>query len=261
MKLPKILLVGGGRMGSALLAGWREQGLAGAVVVDPAAPALGVDVVARAADIPAGFSPAAVVLAVKPQVAAAVVPDYARFGDAVFVSIMAGQTISALGGMLGPAAAVVRAMPNTPAAIRQGITVATAGPGVRPAQRDLADQLLAACGQVAWVEDEALLDAVTAISGGGPAYLFLLTELMERAALDHGIAPALARAMARQTVIGSAGLLAAGDEDAAALRRAVTSPNGTTERALAVLMQRAAWPQSVRAGIEAATPRSRELAR
>jgi pyrroline-5-carboxylate reductase len=154
----------------------------------------------------------------------------------------------------------VRAMPNTPAAVRQGITVGFAGPGVTAAQRALCDQLLTAVGAVAWVEDEALIDPVTAVSGGGPAYVFLLAELLEQAAIEQGIPPGLARLMARQTVAGSGALLAASTQDAADLRRAVTSPNGTTERALAVLMDQAAWPASISRAIAAATARSRELA-
>lgn len=263
MSLPPVVLVGGGRMGSAMLAGWREQGLAAAVIVDPSPAATlsgpGVQVVADAAAIPAGFIPAAIIFAVKPQAAPAVLPAYGRFTDALFISIMAGKTIAAIAASLGHAAAVVRAMPNTPAAVRQGITVAVAGGHVSPAQRALADALLSAIGQVAWVADEALLDPVTAISGGGPAYLFLLTELLEQAALDHGLAPDLARKLARQTVIGAAALLAAGDEDAAALRAAVTSPGGTTERALAVLRAPQAWPKAFAEAINAATARSRDL--
>lgn len=251
-------------MGAALLAGWRERGGGATVVVDPSAAAValaggGVRVVADAASVPADFAPAAVVFAVKPQMAAAALPAYARFAGAVFISIMAGKTAASVAALVGAGAAVVRAMPNTPAAIRQGITVAFAAPRVAPAQRDLADALLAATGRVAWVARETLLDPVTAISGGGPAYLFLLTELLEQAALDHGIAPDLARLLARQTVIGSAALLAAGDEDAAQLRRAVTSPGGTTERALAVLRAPDAWPRLFAEAIAAATARSREL--
>ena len=212
------------------------------------------------ASLPPGFAPEAVVLAVKPQMAAEALPAYARFaGRAVFISIMAGKTLHTIALMLGVKAAVVRAMPNTPAAVRQGITVAVAGAHVSAHQRGLAEELLTATGQMAWVEDEALLDPVTAISGGGPAYVFLLTELMEQAALDQGISPALARQLARQTVIGSAALLAASDEDAASLRVAVTSPKGTTERALAVLRADDAWPKSFAAAIQAATERSREL--
>jgi pyrroline-5-carboxylate reductase len=211
--------------------------------------------------IPADFAPACIVLAVKPQMAAEALPAYARHaGQAVVLSIMAGQTLRTISRLLGTDAPVVRAMPNTPAAIRQGITVACAGAGVTQAQRDLCDRLLAAVGKVAWVEQEGLLDAVTAVSGGGPAYVFLLAELLERAAAEQGIPPELARLLARQTVSGSGALLQASEEDAAVLRRAVTSPKGTTERALAVLMAQDAWPDLVSRAIAAATERSRELA-
>jgi pyrroline-5-carboxylate reductase len=261
--LPSILLVGLGKMGGSMLAGWRERGLAAAVAIDPALPPPAgpeVTVVADAGAIPAGFAPAAVVLAIKPQ-NAATAAQYARFAPgAVFLSIMAGRTIAGLAAALGPRAAIVRAMPNTPAAVRQGITVACPGPGVTPAQRALCDALLAAIGTVAWIDDEALIDPVTAVSGGGPAYVFLLAELLERAAVEQGIPADLARLLARQTVAGSGALLAASPDDAAALRRAVTSPKGTTERALAVLMEDAAWPALLSRAIAAATARSRELA-
>ncbi len=261
--LPPLLLVGCGKMGGAMLEGWRERGLSEAVVVDPylaAAPA-GVTLVREASAIPAGFAPAAVVLAIKPQEAPAALPAYARFaGGAVFASVMAGRTVAFMRGLLGAEAAVVRAMPNTPAAVRRGFTVACAGPGVSSGQRALADALLGATGEIAWVEEEGLLDPVTAVSGGGPAYVFLLAELMEQAAVEQGIPRDLARRMARATVAGSGALLAASAEDAAQLRKNVTSPKGTTERALAVLMEEAAWPELMSKAIAAATARSRELA-
>jgi pyrroline-5-carboxylate reductase len=263
--LPPILLVGGGKMGAALLAGWREQGLPTAIVIDPSPEAQkltapGINVYATPADIPHGFTPEAVILAIKPQMAAAASPSYARFANsALFVSIMAGKTLHAIAAMLGAKAAIVRAMPNTPAAIRQSFTVAVPNHLVSAADQALATQLLAAAGELAWVADEALLDPVTAISGGGPAYLFLLTELLEQTALAQGIPAPLARAMARQTIIGSAALLAASDQDAATLREAVTSPAGTTERALAVLRAEHALPKLFQDAIEAATQRSREL--
>jgi pyrroline-5-carboxylate reductase len=229
--------------------------------VRPASPGPEAVVLTDVADVPAGFAPAAVVLAVKPQNAAATLPLYARYGgSAVFLSIMAGRTVAGMRALLGAGAAVVRAIPNTPAAVRQGVSVAFAGPGVSPAQRRLCDTLLGAVGAVAWVEDEALIDPVTAVSGGGPAYVFLLAELLERAAVEQGIPAELARLLARRTVSGSGALLAASDDDAAALRRAVTSPKGTTERALAVLMADDAWPALLSRAIAAATERSRELA-
>jgi pyrroline-5-carboxylate reductase len=262
--IPPILLVGFGKMGGAMLAGWRERGLAPSIAVDPtrpASPGAEVTVVADAAEIPPGFAPAAVVLAVKPQAAAEALPHIARFTTgAVTLSIMAGRTVAGLRALLGDAAAVVRAMPNTPAAVRQGFTVAFPAPGVSPAQRALSDTLLSAVGEVAWIDDEALIDPVTAVSGGGPAYVFLLAELLERAAVEQGIPPDLARRMARRTVAGSGALLAASPEDAATLRRAVTSPKGTTERALAVLMAEDAWPALISRAVAAATARSRELA-
>ena len=264
--IPPILLVGCGRMGSAMLAGWREQGLAPSVGVDPspaAAAFAGPDmtVVADASLIPEGFAPAAVVLAVKPQNAAATLPDYARFSaHTVFLSIMAGRTIAGIAGLIGESAAIVRAMPNTPAAVRQGVTVGCPSASVSVPQRTLCDRLLQAIGKVAWVEDEALLDPVTAVSGSGPAYVFLLAELMEQAAIEQGIPPALARLLARQTVAGSGALLAASAEDASALRVAVTSPGGTTAEALSVLMNPDAWPVAMSQAIAAATRRSRELA-
>ena len=266
MSIPPILLVGCGRMGSAMLSGWREQGLAASVAVDPASAAAqwaGPDlaVVAEVGAIPEGFAPAAVVFAVKPQNAAETLPLYRRFvGKAVFLSIMAGRTIGGIRALLGDAAALVRAMPNTPAAVRQGVTVACPGSGVDTPQRVLCERLLQAIGVVAWVDAEGLLDPVTAVSGSGPAYVFLLAELMEQAAREQGIPADLARLLARQTVSGSGALLAASSEDAAALRVAVTSPGGTTERALAVLMAAEAWPAALSRAIAAATVRSRELA-
>jgi pyrroline-5-carboxylate reductase len=264
--IPPILLVGCGRMGSAMLSGWREQGLAPSVAVDPAPAAqafAGSDltVVTDAASIPEGFAPAAIVLAVKPQNAAETLPEYRRFaGQAVFLSIMAGRTIAGIASLLGSAASIVRAMPNTPAAVRQGVTVGCANNNAGSAQKALCDRLLQAIGKVAWIEDEALLDPVTAVSGSGPAYVFLLAELMEQAAIEQGIPPDLARLLARQTVSGSGRLLAESPDDAAALRKAVTSPGGTTAEALKVLMDPDAWPIAMSQAIAAATRRSRELA-
>ncbi|RYJ02884.1 MAG: pyrroline-5-carboxylate reductase [Acetobacteraceae bacterium] len=264
--LPPLLLVGCGKMGGAMLAGWLENGLADSVVVEPFAAAVAgfagrVTHVASPSEIPAGFRPGAVVLAIKPQEAAATLPAFAHLAgpETLFVSIMAGRNTAGMRALLGEGAAVVRAMPNTPAAVRQGFTVAFPGPGVTATQRALADRLLSAVGEVAWVEQESLIDPVTAVSGGGPAYVFLLAEVMEAAAIEQGLPPDLARRMARATVAGSGALLGASQDDAATLRRAVTSPKGTTERALAVLMESTAWPALMSRAIAAATERSREL--
>jgi len=263
--MTKILLVGCGRMGSALLTGWLDQGIAAAdvVVVEPARPALGaVTVVTEASAIPAGFLPDVVVLAVKPQAMAGVLPPYRRFaGQALILTIAAGKPIASFRAALGEAAAIVRAMPNTPAAVRRGITVCCAGPGVAPAQRDLAASLLAAVGEVGWVEDEALIDAVTALSGSGPAYVFLLVEAMAEAGARLGLDADLAMRLARATVAGSGELLRQSADDAASLRRAVTSPGGTTAAALAVLMDPASgFGPLLAQAIAAAEARSRELA-
>ncbi len=261
--IPPLLLVGFGKMGGAMLAGWREAGLSASIAVDPTSPASPgpeLTVLADAAAIPADFAPAAVILAVKPQSAAETLPLYRRFaGNSVFLSIMAGRTLAGMAALLG-AAAIVRAMPNTPAAVRQGVTVGCPNPRVSAAQRALCDRLLRAIGTVAWVEDEALLDPVTAVSGSGPAYVFLLAELMEQAAIAQGIPPDLARLLARQTVTGAGALLAASPEASAVLRKNVTSPKGTTEAALELLMAPDAWPRAVATAIAAATQRSRDLA-
>ncbi|RVT91974.1 pyrroline-5-carboxylate reductase [Rhodovarius crocodyli] len=267
--MPPLLLIGCGKMGGAMLAGWLEQGLPPeTVVVEPYAEAVSafagrVRHVASIAEIPADFAPAAVILATKPQEAPNALPQLARFvaSAPVFVSIMAGKTVAGMQALLGgEAARVVRAMPNTPAAVRQGFTVGFAGPGVTAGQKALADQLLRAVGDAAWVDDEALIDPVTAVSGGGPAYVFLLVEVMAAAGVAQGLPADLAMRMARATVAGSGALLAASPQDAATLRKNVTSPKGTTERALAVLMDEAAWPDIMKKAIAAATARSRELA-
>lgn len=253
-------------MGGAMFQGWAARGLEPSALVDPSPmPGLarGCDhVVAGLEALPPGFMARAAILAVKPQMAESVLPALApRLApDAVVLSIMAGRNIAGMRAALGGAACVVRAMPNTPAAIGQGMTVACAGPGVSDAQRDLCTELLSAVGEVAWVEDEVLIDAVTAISGSGPAYVFLLAELLEMAAIEEGVPAELARLLARKTVSGSGALLAASPEDAAQLRRNVTSPRGTTEAALSVLMAEAAWPDTLRRAVKAARKRAAELA-
>ncbi len=265
--LPPVLLVGAGRMGGALFAGWRTQNLAPSVLLDPNVPktlARAEDTVVASPDaIPPGFAPAAVILAVKPQVADATLPGLAARipAGAVVLSILAGTTIDRLAALLGPHRPIVRAMPNTPAAIGQGITAAYAGPHVTAAQHALCTALLEAAGEIVWLDQESLIDPVTAISGGGPAYIFLLAEILEQVAIERGLPAAIARQLARKTVAGSGALLGASTEDAAELRRAVTSPNGTTERALAVLMAPEAWPATLRAALLAAEDRARELAR
>lgn len=264
--MAKIILVGCGKMGSAMLAGWLAQGVTAAdvVVVDPHAVGLpdGVRVCDGAQDIPADFSPDIAILAVKPQVMADVLPAYGRFaGTTLFLSIAAGKTVDFFRTYLGAQAAVVRAMPNTPAAVGRGITVCVAGPGVSQTGRDLSSSLLAAVGQVAWIEDEALMDAVTAVSGSGPAYVFLLAEVMAAAGEKAGLPPELAAQLARATVSGAGELLRQSTDTAAQLRINVTSPGGTTAAALGVLMDEAKGMGPLMTdAVAAATRRGKELA-
>lgn len=264
-----VILVGCGNMGRALLEGWRAQGFDSArvIVVEPdaqraeAARAAAVKVIAEPAERPDLDRAAAVVFAVKPQAMATVAPAYAGAGGgaALFLSIAAGITTASLRDALGPAAAVVRAMPNTPAQIRRGITVAYAGHGVSDGQRTLADTLLAAVGEVAWIDDERLMDPVTAVSGSGPAYLFLLAECLADAGLAAGLPAALAERLARQTVIGAGALLGHAPEPAATLRQRVTSPGGTTAAALAILDGPDGLRPLFKRAVAAATERSRAL--
>jgi pyrroline-5-carboxylate reductase len=177
----------------------------------------------------------------------------------VVVSIMAGRTLNSIAGALNKSCALVRAMPNMPAAIGRGITVAVPR-GASPAQRDLASRLLAATGSVEWTEDEALMDAVTAVSGSGPAYVFLLAEALAEAGVASGLPAALAKKLARETVAGSGELLHRSELDAAVLRQNVTSPGGTTAAALDVLMARDGLAALMTRAVVAATKRSRELA-
>ncbi|MGM4926311.1 pyrroline-5-carboxylate reductase [Tardiphaga sp. 804_B3_N1_9] len=261
-----IVLAGAGKMGGAMLTGWIAGGLdpKRAIVIDPyvsdeikALAAKGVRLNPDVKDIGAV---AALVLAVKPQMFAEVGPTLrAIAGSSLVVSIMAGTTIAGIAKACG--GKVVRAMPNTPAAIGRGITVAVAASDVSPEQRGLTDALLRATGLVEWVEDESLIDAVTAVSGSGPAYVFLLAEEMARAGIAAGLPPELAMKLARETVSGSGELLRQSDLDAATLRKNVTSPGGTTAAALGVLMADDGFEPLLTRAIAAATARSKELAK
>jgi pyrroline-5-carboxylate reductase len=262
-----ILLAGAGKMGGAMLEGWLALGLAPEkiTVIEPQ-PANEITAWARHG-LRLNPSPgavgevAAVVVAVKPQTAPEAMPALVPFVGAatVVVSIMAGRTLRFLDGAL-PGVALVRAMPNTPAAIGRGITVAVANARVSAAQRELVHALLSAVGTVEWIDDEALMDAVTALSGSGPAYVFLLAEAMARAGAAAGLPPALAATLARATVAGAGELLHRSPLDAATLRQNVTSPGGTTAAALDVLMAKDGLEPLMTKAIAAATGRSRELA-
>jgi pyrroline-5-carboxylate reductase len=251
-----------------MLRGWLAAEVASrCVVVEPTGVPAGFEPAAEILwysspqELPAELKPDAVVFAVKPQVADEAVADYRSWAgsETLFVSIIAGKTLAGLARHLGRAA-IVRTMPNTPAAIGRGITVACANPRVTPDQRQLCDRLLAAIGQSAWVEDEALIDAVTAVSGSGPAYVFLLIEALARAGHAEGLPADLALQLAIATVAGSGELARISSETPARLRENVTSPGGTTRAALDVLMAADGLDPLIRRAVAAAAARSRELA-
>ena len=260
-----IALAGAGKMGGAMLTGWLAGGLdAKRVVVIEPMPSAEINALA-AKGIRLNPKDAAsvetLVVAVKPQ-------SFREAGSALkvrvapstlVVSIMAGTTMKSLQDICG--GAVVRAMPNTPAAIGRGITVAVAAKNVSTAQRATADALLRATGSVEWVEDEGLMDAVTAVSGSGPAYVFLLAEELARAGVAAGLPEALATRLARETVAGSGELLHRSELPSSTLRQNVTSPGGTTAAALEVLMGKDGMQQLMTRAIAAATARSKELAK
>jgi pyrroline-5-carboxylate reductase len=262
-----VVLVGAGKMGGAMLEGWLRLGLdpAKITVVEPSPSGELRSLAGRGlhlvAELPA-LRAAAVVVAVKPQSALAVVPKLAPLigGPTVVISIMAGRTLAFLQKPLPENAAIVRAMPNTPAAVGRGITVAVANEHTGANQRDLADQLLGATGAVEWIDNEGLMDAVTAVSGSGPAYVFLLAECLARAGVAAGLPDDLAERLARATIAGSGELLWRSTLDAAALRVNVTSPGGTTAAALDVLMGPNGLNSLMDKAVAAATRRSRDLA-
>jgi len=259
-----VLLIGCGRMGGSLLKGWRESGVVDrAIVVDPALPSLpGTTVVASLAEV-AGDLPKTILLAVKPQMLDAVLPGLKERlpADALVISIAAGKTLAYFADRLGASAAVVRTMPNTPAAIGRGITVCCAGAKVDEAGRATTDSLLSAVGEVTWTADESLMHAVTAVSGSGPAYVFLLIEALQAAAEAAGLPADLAARLARETVTGSGELARLSPDAPAKLRADVTSPGGTTAAALAVLMADDGLPALMKRAVAAATARSEELAK
>ncbi|WP_225120123.1 pyrroline-5-carboxylate reductase [Bradyrhizobium sp. BRP22] len=260
-----IALAGAGKMGGAMLTGWLAGGLdAGRVIVIDPQPSAEISALATQG---VRLNPKdeghvdTLVVAVKPQSfrsAGAALKSLVAPSTLV-VSIMAGTTIASLEEVCG--GALVRAMPNTPASIGRGITVAVAANKVSATQRATADALLRATGAVEWVDDEDLMDAVTAVSGSGPAYIFLLAEELARAGIEAGLPEELAARLARATVAGSGELLHRSDLPAATLRQNVTSPGGTTAAALEVLMAADGLrPLMIRA-IAAATKRSKELAK
>lgn len=265
-----LLLAGCGNMGAALLQGWIAAGTAPAAVrvIDPA----GADRAVAAGSLPElvfsappqdGATPRAIVLAVKPQILAEVLPPLRPLigEDTLVISVAAGTTLSTLSGLTGGHRRLIRAMPNTPAAVGRGATVMAALPEVTQAERALAKNLLSAVGSAYEVEDEALMDTVTALSGSGPAYVFYMIECLARAGAELGLPAALALDLARDTVAGAGELAIRSQEDPSTLRIQVTSPNGTTAAGLGVLMSERGLAPLIRETLTAAANRSRELGR
>lgn len=258
-----LVILGCGKMGSAMLQGWLGGGL------DPQAvwvldPMPSDWVMGQGVHVNDGLpdAPAMVVVAVKPQMMGDALPSLQGFGDGgtVFLSIAAGTTIASFETALGPATPIVRAMPNTPAAIGRGITAIVGNSHVSPARLNLAEQLLSAVGQTVRLEAEADMDAVTAVSGSGPAYVFHLIETLAAAGVAEGLSPELSMALAKATVAGAGALAEAADEGPDQLRVNVTSPGGTTAAALDVLMdENDGFPALLRRAVAAAANRGREL--
>jgi len=262
-----ILLIGAGRMGSALLKGWLKSGAKSIQVVEPK-PSPELRKLARAKKIALFAAPSQVkakpsvcVVAIKPQVLkgeAAALAGFAARG-ALMLSIAAGTSIEALTKAWGRKARIIRAMPNTPGAIGAGITGLYAARGVTRADRKRAVALLSALGQTEWVTKENLIDSVTAVSGSGPAYLFLMAEALTEAGIAEGLPRAQAEKFARATVAGAGALLVADRSPASALREAVTSPGGTTAAALSVLMADDGLVKLMKRAVQAARKRAEEL--
>ena len=268
---PSILLAGCGKLGGALLDGWLASPTPPKIVVLDRHRTASDDTLTIAsspAEIPASFTPDIIVLAVKPAGADKTIEDIgkalgSRFKKSALLSVMAGRTCEALASAAAQAGAeipVLRAMPNTPSAIGAGISGFYAPPNATTEQATLCHELLFAVGDVVRVEKEEDLLAVTAVSGSGPAYVFLLAELLEKAGEAHGLSKETARRLARGTIYGAGRMLDDLPDDAEDLRKAVTSPNGTTAAALSVLMAPDAWPANIAKAIDAATKRADELA-
>ncbi len=260
-----LVLLGCGKMGSALLAGWLEGGLSpqSVWVLDPK-PSDWVKGAGVHLNEGVPTDPAVALVAVKPQMMGEALPTLQVLGNGttLFVSIAAGTPIVAFEAALGANTPIVRSMPNTPAAVGKGITAIIGNARAGEADMATASALLSAVGQVVRLEDESQMDAVTGLSGSGPAYVFLLIEAMTTAGIEQGLAPDLALQLARATVAGAGALAEAAPESPAQLRVNVTSPNGTTQAALEVLMDpKTGLPPIVSRAIAAATQRSKELAR
>ncbi|MFV0293415.1 MAG: pyrroline-5-carboxylate reductase [Paracoccus sp. (in: a-proteobacteria)] len=255
-----LVLIGCGRMGGAMLTGWLSGGIdpAAVTVIDPNAAPDWADRGVRLNVAPPS-DPAVLVLAVKPQMMENVLTGLTVGGGTLVLSVAAGVTLAAYEAVF-PDTPVVRAMPNTPAAIGQGISAVVGNNSISPAGMDLAESLMSAVGKVVRLDNEAQMDAVTAVSGSGPAYVFHMIEAMAEAGVTQGLSPELSLELARATVAGAGALAMADDTPPAVLREAVTSPDGTTAAGLTRLMdtEQGLRPLIGRT-VAAAADRSREL--
>lgn len=260
--LPSLLIVGCGHMGKAMLKGWLKKGLAPSYIVNrskfevPAPHKL----VSSLQEVPHDFKPDAIILAIRPHQAEALIPDLTPWvKDTPVLSVLGGKNLTWLAKQFGANHPNVQIMPNTPSELGLGMTLLVANDAVTEQQKKMTETLFTAIGKIAWLNSEKQMDFACSISGCGPAYIFLLAELLEKIGAENGLPKDIAKLMARQTVIGSAALLGHSHEESETLRKAVATPNGITEQAINVLNHPDAWPAILSQALQAAAKRSREL--
>lgn len=260
--LPSVLMIGCGKMGGALFSRWCAKGLSPSIVIDHHKPTFEAphQSLENLSELPPSFQPDFIILAVKPDKAETVLKDLpAHLKTLPLISVLAGRSTAFLNSLLTPQTPVIRIMPNTPSLVGAGMSVGFAGTYVSKEQKGQCTRLFEIAGKVAWIDKEEDMHSVTALSGCGPAYVFLLTELMGDLGEKYGLSREFANLLARQTIYGSGALLAASSLDAATLRKQVTSPNGVTERALLVLMEEKGLRNLLDRALQAAQKRSEEL--
>lgn len=269
-KSPTIVLVGCGNMGRAMLEGWLQKGVVDPSVVHVVEPAsqlrekaaqLGVHVYGAASSLQVDLTPDLIIFAVKPQVMFDVTPAYKPLVErgAAIVSVAAGIGTAKFEDQFGANASIIRVMPNTPAAVSEGMMVIYENEATTSAQSDIVKGLMSASGAIAVLADESLMDAATAVSGSGPAYVFHVIEVLRDAGIDAGLPPDVAKLLAEQTVYGAACYANQSDTEPGTLREQVTSPNGVTAEALKVLMKDNALKNLMREAVIAARERSKQL--
>ncbi len=260
--LPSLLIIGCGHMGKAMLKGWLQKGLSPSYIINRHQFDLSPPhhLVHSTQDVPKDFQPKAIILAVKPNQAAELIPQLKPwYKNTLIISVLGGKTLAWLQQQFGNHQSIIRVMPNTPSELGLGMTSMIANSRIQADQKQVADQLFNAIGKTAWLDSEQEMDIATAIAGCGPAYIFLLTELLQKIGQEKGLSKKLARLLACQTVIGSAALLQHSKEEAETLRKSVATPKGITEQAVNVLIQPDAWPASLEKALQAAADRSKTL--